>query len=470
MAFALEAIVGSTSLSLSDKNPYRLLSVRGAGSAEVRRVTVRGPAQHGDSDRGYRLAPRTIELQIGFTGSSGSERDSRRDTLTRHFKPLGSTPVKLRFTRDDSEIRQLDCYTVGPIKFDLVPEFEPGVYHRATITLSAPNPAYYELTSGTVTATGTATLSGDWWLAGGAIGSANVLMSGTSPSPGANWSYAGTLGTTSPWTLAWRTGPGTGFVFGVDNNNSGTIDAANSNEPYFFRDGLTEACAANGFSVGTAMPSSGTLNYFLFYSGGASYLGGLYRTHITLPSLVSLVESWHIAMPISGTARKWRTTINLGTAWTPAIPLYALYNIELSSSQMAALNNYMEGVVGGTISQALAIPYEGDLPTYPTISIRGPITGATLTNTATGDRISFGTIAIGAGTTYTINTDPLFKTVLQGAVNKRGELSSDSNLGDWHIAPAPIATGGTNVISVSGTNVGTATQVSIVYTNRYTSY
>jgi hypothetical protein len=127
----------------------------------------------------------------------------------------------------------------------------------------------------------------------------------------------------------------------------------------------------------------------------------------------------------------------------------------------------MAGAASGSVNQILSIPYDGNSPDYPTISITGPITGASILNTSTGDVLDFGTVAIGAGTTYVINTNPVYRTVLYGTVSKRGELSSNSDLDTWSIVPSPIAAGGTNTIAVTGTNTGTATQVSIVYYNRY---
>lgn len=175
---------------------------------------------------------------------------------------------------------------------------------------------------------------------------------------------------------------------------------------------------------------------------------------------------------ISGTPRRWRSdsTNTAASRWGGTIPLYALYNVALSQGQLAALNSYMSSEIGGSVSQLAAVPYSGDLDEFPVIQIRGPITSPTVTNTTTGEILSFGTITIGAGTTYVIDTRYGIKTVLQGATNKRGELSADSDLGTWHLAPNPVAPGGTNTIQVTGTDVGTATQINVIYYNRYLSF
>lgn len=470
MPFNVQAIIGSTTQSLYDGSPFSIRSASGWGGAEIRRVTTQGPAQNGDSDLGYRLGVREMEMVIVFKAATDAALDTHRDTLTRLFKPLTATPIKLRVTRDDGEIRQIDCYTVKDIAITLAPEYRPGHYHEATIRLRAPDPAYYELAPGTATVTGTASLSANWWLAGGAIGTASVLMSGGTPAAGAAWSYAGTLGTATGWTMAFRSGrvfTQDHYAYGVDNNGNGVI--LGTDEVFFGVVPFGGNHSANGVAVGVDV-MTGTANYFYKYDPPNVNPNYFYRTHETNRTYAEFLVNWANAASISGTARKWRVNSTLGTAWPETIHLYALYSPALSYSQISALNNYMEGAIGGTITQALAIPYEGDLPEYPTISIRGPITSPSIINTATGHELSFGTHSIGAGTTYTINTHPDYKTVLQGATNKRGELTKESDLGDWRLEAAPAATGGTNILSVTGTNAGTATQVQVVWYNRFSSY
>lgn len=467
----LTAIAGSGSVVLSDKNPYRLISIQGFGGADIRRVTRQGPAQHGNTDLGYRLGSRKIELVIGYQATSDALLDARRDTLVNIFRP-SLTPLNLRFVRDDNEVRQVDCHVSGDIKIDLLPGLRTGHYQEAKIALYAPNPAWYELAPGTVTVTGTAGLSANWWLAGGVIDSGAVLMHGGTPTPGSAWSYAGTIGTASTFSLAFRAtneslgGASTFYAFGVDSDANGNITGTGD---LYFGVSAAGVYEMNGHSLGTAAMPSGTFNYVYTYNPTYStdYPNQIDRTNADDPSTMTAIRFWSGAMKISSATRKWRTNMAAGTAWSGAIPLYALYSPALSPSQESALNLYMQGAVGGTISQALNVPYEGDLPEYPTISITGPITGPTIVNTATGLSLSFGTFSIGAGTTYIINTHPDYRTVLYGTVNKRRELSSDSDLGDWRLEAAPVATGGTNTLSVTGTNTSSATRLSVVYYNRF---
>lgn len=465
MAFTLAAIVGSTTVTLSDNNPFGLLGARGMGGAPVRRVTTRGPTQDGDTDLGYRLQPREVELVIGFRADTDAALDTHRDTLTSIFKPLTSTPVYLRVTRDDGEVRQLECHAVGEIVIRLLPEDRAAHYHRATVKLRAPDPAYYAPTPGTTTYTGSVSYATNWHLAGGNIGSAQVLMVGATPALSATWSYAGTLSDGDSWTLALRAA----YV-----SSSGT-------EAYMFRSTLSTAVEQPRFG------KSGTIYGSTYYrmgnnelltsgamsSGTQSYMynsdpDGLVYNSVQLSDFRS---TWLVngtvqgltlsAAAVRGTAMQWRA---LG--WSGAIAFYALYSPALTEGQRQSLLYYM----ASNISTSVNISYDGNLPEYPVIRLTGPITSPVITNAATNERLDFGTITIGAGTTYEIDTRYGYKTVKMGTVDKRFELSDDSDLATWHLAPSPLATGGTNFIVAEGSSIGTATSLSVIYYNRYSSY
>lgn len=478
MAFSLTATVGSTSITLSDRNPYCLLSATGMGAADVRRVTTRGPAQDGDTDKGYRLAPREIELVLGFQGTTDAILDGYRDTLTSFFKPLPSTPVKLKVTRDDGELRQIDCYVVGSIKIDLLKEHRPGHYHRATVRLRAPDPAWYEVAPGTASFTGTADFLANWWLAGGAIGASQVLMHGGTPALDEAWTSASSLTGSVSWTLAVRAGSvsalgSAAYMFSKSPNtgdNSATFGVAGTlgfgtSPPYYVIGNATKY---------PSLMSGGTSVYFYHSDpAGFPYSAGLnftfYRTTWVLDpgggfDSYGAFGGFDAVSTVPGTTMKWRT---LG--WSGAVQLYALYYPGLSYSQRAALQPFMAGTAG-TVANTLTIPYEGNLPEYPTLSLSGPIANAVITNTATGEVLDFTGSTINAGTTYVIDTRYGYKTVLYGTVSKRDQLSDDSDLGTWHIAPDPVATGGTNIITVNGSGNGTATALSIVYYNRFSSF
>lgn len=464
----LAAIVGSTTVTLSDRNPFALLSARGMGRSGVRRVTAQGPAQHGDTDLGYRLAPRELELKIGFRATTDAILDGYRDTLTSIFKPLSATPVNLRYTRDDGGVRQLDCNVVGEVDIRLVKEHRISHYHEATIRLRAPEPAWYNPTAGSVSVLGTSLVASQWWLAGGLIGSAQAVYYGTAPAQGSVWTYAGTptsytiafSGTPEPITdgkFAFYAGAGGGSPAISFSTSGTTIYKVSATYP------------TGGVNLGSVM-TSGTQNYFVSYEipGGSGTAGA-----ITIDRDTTFITSENqVDFGLGGTARRWRSDSanNAASRWTSAIAKYAVFVPVLTDNQLNALSTFMDYPDSSVDAQSLPIPYLGDLPESPVLSITGPVTNPSITNLATGETIDFGTITIGAGTTYLINTRYGQNSVLFGTVNKDFELTDDSDLGDFHLAPAPTATGGTNVLNLNGTAMGTATRFAISYYDRFQSY
>lgn len=480
MAFGVQAIAGGGTVSLSDGNPFYLHNATGMGGAPVRRVTSRGPAQDGDTDLGYRLNPREIQLEIGFHATTDAALDGYRDTLMSIFKPLSSTPINLRVTRDDGVIRQLDVYATGGIDIKLLPEHRPGHYHRATVRLYAPDVAYYNPTPGTVTITGTGVgTATDWYLAGGAIDTAQVMMQGGTPTQGQAWSYTGTI--TTSYTLAFRSlkesmpSDGVKYAFFVDNPPAAS--------PNYYYDITFGAHMYNSYLfgnpndvtdfeyLGNAFMVAGTGNYFLRYdiSGGlANGSRGVFRQG-TAQSVDLGLGNTGIA-PIQGTARLWRSDASntASTYWSSPILLYALYSPGLNDSQVTILDAFMSGAIGGTVARNLNVTYVGDLPEYPIISVRGPITGMVMTNVATHHMIHLGTTTIADGETYVFDLRPGYKTVTSGTVNKRGVLGIGSDWDAFHLTSDTA--GGLNSIFIYGTNTSSSTQISVVYYNRYSSF
>lgn len=466
MAFELEAIVeGGDTISLSDREPFGLLSARGMAGPPIRRITARGPAQHGDTDLGYRLQPREIELAIGFQAATDAILDGYRDTLVSVFKPLTSTPVSLRVTRDTDIMRQIDAYTVGAIDISLVPEYRPGHYHRAVVRLRAPDPTWYDPVSGTASVQGSATLNPDWYLAGGAIGTARIMMQGTVPAIGEVWSYAGTI--TDSYTLAFQSGKVTDGGVAQFAFKYGTANAflAKGTVTNYLREGdpFTE------HSLGDFM-DAGTANYFVRYGTAGISDGDGDGSEIQMRRGTTAYINISGVMPITGTARFWRD-MQPGTvfSWGTPIPRYALYSPGLTYDELSLVDAFMAGNIGGTTLTSTFVQLQGDMPDLPTLRITGPITQPRILNTANGQALDFGTVTVvPAGTVIAIDLRHGYKTVTQGTVNKRGELEPWSDLGTWHLTPDTAT--GTNPIIVYGTNTGTATKVEVIYHHRYSSY
>lgn len=141
-----QAIVGNTTYTLNDGAPFSLISAANIGMAPVRRLSERGPYQHGDSDTGFRLEPRVITLALFASADTLAEMDTHRTTLQTAFRPR-STPIKLRATRDDGAIRQIDAYTLNQLDWPHGGEDRIGASQRMALQLRCPDPAWYDPTS-----------------------------------------------------------------------------------------------------------------------------------------------------------------------------------------------------------------------------------------------------------------------------------------------------------------------------------
>ena len=380
MPFSLQVIstTGGT-YSLSAGTPYSLEQASGLWMAPVRRLTEQGPYQDGDTDRGYRLDPRTATLALNFTATSGSALDTYRDTLLSIFRPSTSTPLKLRLTRDDGAVRQLDCYTVGPVDLPLTKEHKPGNLHRAVVQLRAADPGWYDPTPGTVTVSGTPGLAANWYTAGGLIGTANVMEYGQTPSLNQAWTYTGTL---TEYTVVFRsskpTAPGSmgpfPYAFAVQNTASPFLAGFGFRT---FENGDTVPYAAYGSDVIYDTPYAPVTSSTVNYSVRMAQFG----TTAIWVGTRQLVQLSYVGL--EGTARRWRTNGTLGTAsaWTSAIPLYAVYNRVLTDNEVNTLYAYMDQTRLDTFSYAVSVPYRGDLAEYPVITLTGPMTGPVITNT-----------------------------------------------------------------------------------------
>lgn len=146
MSVSVDAIVGSTEYALSGRNPYAFISLTGMGLPPVRRTKERGPQQHGSTDVGFLLDERMLNLALLITGSSLSDLDEYRDDLAEILKPLESTPIKLRVTRDDSAVRQIDCFVAGMVDFPNTLNERIGSSQLVVVQFEAADPIPYDPT------------------------------------------------------------------------------------------------------------------------------------------------------------------------------------------------------------------------------------------------------------------------------------------------------------------------------------
>lgn len=134
---------GAESISL-DGAPFWLEWANGIGGAPVRRLTQRGPLQHGQTDIGFRLDPRTITLGIALTAETTAAADGYRDALQRVLGPGVGRPCYLRCVRDDGAERQIECYAVGMVDAPARKPERLGGMQRVAVQLIAHDPAWYD--------------------------------------------------------------------------------------------------------------------------------------------------------------------------------------------------------------------------------------------------------------------------------------------------------------------------------------
>lgn len=144
---------GADTLALSDRSPFDVVTVQGVGIPPVRRLTERGPFQDGDTDIGFRLDARTINMVLVSTSDGKAAADTARDSLWEWFKPA-NTPFVLRCTRDDGTDRQIDVYPMGVIDAAITEQDRQWGFQRYAAQLRAPLPVWYDPTPGSYSAIG----------------------------------------------------------------------------------------------------------------------------------------------------------------------------------------------------------------------------------------------------------------------------------------------------------------------------
>jgi len=143
MTTELVAIRGNQTLALYGK-PFHLIAHIGTGIATIERQQERGPYQNGVTDLGYRLEPRTINLPIQIEGDTRAHADALRSQLTRFFRPLPRTPVRLRFRRDDGAYRQIDTFLIGQTDFANTLDDRHDRFQKCVLQLRAADPLFYD--------------------------------------------------------------------------------------------------------------------------------------------------------------------------------------------------------------------------------------------------------------------------------------------------------------------------------------
>lgn len=450
MAFALDAIVNDVTYSLSDGDPFRLESAQGLAMPSVRRLTERGPRQDGDTDLGYRLDPRTITLSLNFYADTYAALDGHRDTLATIFKPARGYDIKLRVTRDDGAVRQIDCHTVGPVDVRLVREERPGKLHRAVVQLRAADPTWYDPDTEVVPLT-----IGPPWPQTNAytpVSMSNVLDYDINPDIGQV--VVGTVTTGNPWSFYFETTLPVGFA----------DDSYDGYYKYLLYYGVVSAYIAEGnntFLTGSPHERfgnrmiAGSHSYAIVSNGGTInlYLDAAKQPGTVLSTTSPGSSSWPPRWRSASSTADWQWIYDTGKV--------AFYDVALTEDQIEGLTNP---------SDTNQIAYEGDWPVYPTILLNGPITTPTIAVAENDMTLTFGTRNVVEGETWTIAWTSGTVTLVSSL---EGDITDEmTGHTDWKLQPDPIAAGGTNTITItSGTTDGMGVYAGVLsYTPRFLSY
>jgi hypothetical protein len=135
----LRWIVAGVEYPLDGWTVAKLLDFEGFSMPPIRRLTERGSLQHGDTDRGFRLDPRILNLSLVINGTDMNDFYAKRATLSNIFKPR-NTHGQLRFVRG-STVRQLDCHLLQLSEGDRQYKTQKFV-----ASLKANNPTWYDPT------------------------------------------------------------------------------------------------------------------------------------------------------------------------------------------------------------------------------------------------------------------------------------------------------------------------------------
>jgi hypothetical protein len=136
-----------TTVTINGSNNAAHLSLDGAGIPPMTRNFMAFGQDDGGIDKGVRIEERRMVWKLLIEATTESSFDSKRDALWSIFRPLDD-PLRLRVTKANGDVRQIDFFVDGPIEVAT----GPGYLGIVTVPLVAPDPLWYEptLRSGTM--------------------------------------------------------------------------------------------------------------------------------------------------------------------------------------------------------------------------------------------------------------------------------------------------------------------------------
>lgn len=145
VAYALAASGAAVTLVADDDGmalaTIGLIGVDGIGMAPLHRLSERSPAQHGATDRGFRLDPRVVALVFRVNAVSYSALDDAKDQLYRIFRPR-DTALILTYTKENGDARAIGCHTLGDLQF--AQSAPQGTWLTVGVKLGCPDPLWYD--------------------------------------------------------------------------------------------------------------------------------------------------------------------------------------------------------------------------------------------------------------------------------------------------------------------------------------
>ena len=264
----------------------RYLGDQGFGMAPIQRITQRGPLQQGDTDVGYRLNPRVIQLPLLVEAMTMDAGYTARKGLVKIFTPANGAGI-LRVTTDLYD-RAILVVPMGGLDYNQDPK--QGYHIRTVVQLRAADPTWYNPTiinaAQTPTISGTPTpvpLTIPWTAGSSSINStlnftydgdfpSYPIISATGPITGLTITHttsgyviavSGTIPAGETWTFDLRYGQKTVTNQAGDNKISSITSGSNIAE-------FAIILGANAITVaGTVTTSASTVNltYYTRYTG-----------------------------------------------------------------------------------------------------------------------------------------------------------------------------------------------------------
>jgi hypothetical protein len=420
----LDIIAGTITQSLTDGAPYALEGAHGLGVPPVQRFLQSTPRRDGATDRGHTYNERVVTLAIQFTADDAAQRDERRDTLQRLFGPGTNTPLVLKATRDDGEVRLLDVVASGMSDIALDPAHDVAHLHRVVVQLRAEDPLWYDGDGAGAGTLGTIFIS-RWDRCSGSV--SDSIPRDVFEEPSASQSFS-----------VLENDRVYGFNGTIPITVSGSVLAE------IIYPGSTAKIYA-----GTAASGTPVLRYSS--SGGTAIDVEILERDNLYHSVVVRDNNAQVLIRVDGGPEvqhlRYVATGGPGTGywrpdWAGDLVRTASYRDDILFFSFG-ITFYFAQALAGTLfwyNNTQTMTYSGSGSVLPVVTLLGPLESPILTNQTTGRKLDLTGSWIPAGVTYTLDADATGYGFVNANDNTTITITDDSNITDWYL------TAGTNTI------------------------